>query len=339
MQSEVTQMDTPQPVGAADRTKNPLRPQRLDQIVGQERAKRLVRRALDSAVERIVPLDHMLFIAPSGTGKSTFSHVIGNELGVDVYEVEAPISHDTLLTLRTTMQRGDILRIEEIHQQGIMDRRGRQSSTQPEVLFSVMEDHVIPTEHGVLPFPEICVIGTTTDEGLLPDAFINRFPLRPRLQKYTVDELLTIVNWNAVTLGASITDAGAEVLARACRGVPREVNNYVKNARMFGTHIDEATALEVLDLNEVTPDGLTADMQAMLRFLYTRARRVNQGTGAVTYQASVNTIATAIGKSRDTKAVALRVEPYLIEKGYVQVGHGGRLLTDAGVDRAKELCQ
>jgi Holliday junction resolvasome RuvABC ATP-dependent DNA helicase subunit len=93
----------------------------------------------------------------------------------------------------------------------------------------------------------------------------------------------------------------------------------------------------VLDVNGITTDGLTADMQAMLTFLYTRARRQNKRTGEVTHQASVNTIATAIGKSRDSKAIAIRVEPYLIEKGYVQVTHGGRILTDRGCARAERL--
>jgi Holliday junction resolvasome RuvABC ATP-dependent DNA helicase subunit len=92
-----------------------------------------------------------------------------------------------------------------------------------------------------------------------------------------------------------------------------------------------------LDLNGVSPDGLTADMQDTLRFLYTKAKRT--GPDGVRYQAGVSTIATAIGKSRDTSAVTLRIEPYLIEKGFLQVAHGGRVLTDAGVARAKALVE
>ena len=101
--------------------------------------------------------------------------------------------------------------------------------------------------------------------------------------------------------------------------------------------IDADVAAEVLfDLNGVTEDGLTRDMQNMLTFLLTKGKRV-KADGEVVYQASVNTVATGIGKSRDSKAIALRVEPYLIEQGYLQVGHGGRNLTDAGVKRAEEL--
>jgi Holliday junction resolvasome RuvABC ATP-dependent DNA helicase subunit len=99
---------------------------------------------------------------------------------------------------------------------------------------------------------------------------------------------------------------------------------------------DQRLALEVLEVNGIADDGLTPDMQAMLTFLYTRARHESRD-GEVKYQASVNTIATAIGKSRDTKAVALRVEPFLIRLGFVQVGPSGRRLTDAGVERARQL--
>lgn len=323
---------------AEERTRNPLRPAKLDEIVGQDRAKLLMETAINAAYRDKQPLGHTLIVAPSGTGKSTFSHVIANELGVDVYELEAPVSRDTLLELRLQMYEGDILKVEEIHQQGIMERRGRESATQPEILYSIMEDRTMPTPNGVLPYPRITVIGTTTDEGLLPDAFINRFPLRPRLDPYSFEQLVTIAYVNARTLGGSITAEAAEILARASRGVPRHINNFVTNAVMFNPQIDGEVAHQALEVNGITRDGLTPDMQAMLKFLYSRARHV-RGDGEVKYQASVNTIATAIGKSRDSKAVALRVEPFLIEKGYVQVGHGGRLLTQAGQQRAVELLE
>lgn len=326
----------PAPTGALDRTRNPLRPWWLSDVVGQDTAKELMTAALHRAYARREPLPHTLLVGPSGTGKSTFSHVIANELGVDVYELEAPVSGDTLLELRTTMQRGDILKIEEIHQQGIMDRRGRQSSTQPEVLYSIMEDRTMPTATGILPFPEITLMGTTTDEGILPDAFINRFPLRPRLERYSPEHLRLIAEHNARVLEAQITPDAAQLVADASRGVPRQINNLVKNAVIFGDFIDPPLIRKVLRLNGITEDGLTADMQAMLTFLYERAKQTT-GDGEEKYQASVSTIATAIGKSRDAKAIALRVEPYLIERGYVQVTHGGRRLTDAGIVRAKEL--
>jgi Holliday junction DNA helicase RuvB len=325
---------------AEDRSRNELRPTTFDEIVGQEDAKRLMTRVLENSRRKNRLLDHVLLVAGSGLGKSTFSHVIAGYLGVDVFEVEAPVSHDTLMELREQMDWGDILRIEEIHMQAVQERRGKSSSTQPEVLFSVMEDRVIQTAGGVLPFPEITVIGTTTDEGMLPDPFVNRFPLRPVLVDYSERELRLIARMNADRLGISLSDRACEMFASASRGIPRQINNYLKNAESLSPatgRINTALAREVLhDLNGVTDDGLTRDMQGTLTFLYTKAKQTN-GDGEVKYQASVGSIATAIGKSRDVKAIQLRVEPWLIKQGFIQVTHGGRRLTDLGIERARNL--
>lgn len=324
------------PSNTSARSSNPMRPRSFRGVIGQDPAKRL----LQAAVAQGAPMPHALFVGPSGFGKTTLAHVVAEELGTSVYDIEAPVSLSTLLELRETMRDGDILNVEEIHQQAIMQRRGRDAATEPETFYALMEDRVIPTQEGPLPFPKITVIGTTTDEGMLPDAFVNRFPLRPRIVRYTEDQMILMAARNAHVLGLSIKRNAARLLATASRGTPREMNNLVINVGLFmygRTVITTSNVETVLELNGITPDGLNQDMQAMLTFLYTRAKRVNKTDKSVVYQASVNTIATAIGKSRDSKAIALRVEPWLIEKGYVQVGHSGRLLTDAGVVRAAEL--
>lgn len=332
------ELTTPQPVSTSDRSKNPLRPETFAEVIGQEHAVAMMERVVESCVRRDVPLDHVLLVGAAGTGKSTFSHVIAHELDVDVYEVEAPVDRDTLLELRTTMRDRDILRIEEIHQQAIMERRGKSAATQPEVLYGIMEDRVMVSGAGLLDFPEITIIGTTTDEGMLPEPFLARFPLRPRLEPYDHASLVKMARWNGDKLGIIVTPSAAEMFASASRGVPRQVNSYVKNAAMLTEDVVDAdTAQEVLrDLNGVSSDGLTPDMQKMLIVLYEKGRREN-AKGEVFYQASVNTIATMIGKSRDSKAVCLRVEPFLFQEGWVQIEHGGRRLTDAGVKRAQEL--
>ena len=327
------------PARSHERQRNRLRPDTWDDIIGQVPAKRMMKRACDACFLQKRPLDHTLLVGPGGTGKSTFSHVIANDLGVDVYELEAPVDSETLLRLRTTMCDGDILKVEEIHQQAIMERRGRQAATQPEVFYAIMEDRTIPTATGILPYPEITVLGTTTDEGMLPDSFVMRFPLKPRLVAYTLEEAKRIATMNAERLDMQLEPGAAEIFARASRQLPREVNNLMRYAAILGAvdgRISERDALEVLVDTGVTRDGLTADMQAMLVQLYTKGRR-ETADGEVRYQASVTTIATLIGKSRDAKAVQLRVEPYLIERGFVQVLHGGRALTDAGVQRARQL--
>ncbi len=328
------------PVSTEDRSGNELRPVTFDDIVGQDKAKHLIRRMVSVAKARQRPLDHILLVGPNGTGKTTFAHVVAHELGARVYQLEAPVSADTLLELSQVMEDGDVLFLDEVHQQAVGDRRGKSSNTQPEVLFSVMEDRTLPTGGGVIQFPHITIMGATTDEGVLPDAFINRFPIRPRLETYTEDDMVEIARVNATRLGMLVSLDVARMFARASRRVPREINNFVRNAAILTDRvIDADLAFEVIhDLNGLTDDGLTRDMQEMLKFLYIRAKRVT-GHGEVRYQASIGSIATASGKSRDQKAIQLRVEPWLIECGYIQVLHGGRALTDTGVLRAMELVQ
>jgi Holliday junction DNA helicase RuvB len=326
------------PMPTTDRSHNPLRPSYLADMIGQDQMRALLLRLIAAAKAKGRPLDHMALVAPSGYGKTTVANCIANEMGTDVYQVEAPVSHETLMALREVMQDGDILFLDEMHQQGIMDRRSRDSSTQPEVLFSVMEDRTIIAGSGVLSFPAITVIGATTDEGRLPDPFLNRFPIRPEYEPYSIVDLSVMADVFAQALGATITTEAAIRFAYACRGVPRVLGNFVRNAEALATGaIDEALAIEVIeDLNHTTEDGLTLDMQKALVFLYQKCRQ-RRGDGTIVYKSGVGAIARAIGKSRDVKAVELRVEPYLIEQGYLQVGHGGRFLTDNGVTRAVEL--
>jgi Holliday junction resolvasome RuvABC ATP-dependent DNA helicase subunit len=330
----MTQAVSPVSSGAG----NPLRPTCLADVIGQERTKRLLGRAIDSVYERRRPLEHTLLLGPSGTGKTTLAMTLGAEMKVDVYHLSAPISFDTLASLRTLMYAGDLLFIDEIHLQAIQERRGKTAGTQPEVLFSIMEDRTLVTPSGVLPYPEITLIGATTDPGLLPEPFLNRFALRPVLEPYTDPDLARIVRANANVLEVALTEPAVMVLVRASRRVPRECNNLVRSASILhkpGATVGEREALDVLQMLGLTTDGLTPQMQAMLRYLLASPRNTRDG---VLYSASVGSIATGIGLARDRKAVELHVEPWLIQQGWVQVQAGvGRILTDRGVERARRL--
>lgn len=330
----------PKPTSHDDRSANELRPELLTQVVGQDQVKDMLERVVISSVKRSVPLDHILLVGPAGTGKTTLANVIANETGKDCYQLAAPVSMETLMGLRAVMQEGDILFVDEIHMQAVQERRGKEAMSSPEVFLALLEDFKLMTNEGMLDFPRITVIGATTDPGRLPDPFLDRFPLQPRLDRYSARDLGLIGENSALKLGLDISSDVSYMFGKAARRTPRIVNNYIRNASAIcgaDRKIDEAMADEVLDkLNGTTRDGLTREMQDTLVFLFSKCRR-ERSDGEITYSASISTIATAIGLSRDTKAVQLRVEPYLIEEGFLQVGHGGRCLTPTGIRRAGEL--
>lgn len=331
----------PQPIGVDNESKNRLRPRSFSEVVGQDTAKQMMQRVIEAASTRNgAALDHTLLIGPAGTGKTTFATVIAKELGRDCYQLAAPVPLDALIELGEVMQDGDALFIDEIHMQAIQERRGKEAVTSPEVFLTLLEDGILMTPRGMLPFPDITIIGATTDPGRLPDPFLDRFVLQPRLSDYSKRELALIAERNAATLGLTLMPGVADTFAGASRYTPRLVNNFVRNADSLAPpdkYIPEIIADEVLAMNQTTHDGLSREMQGTLTFLYKRCRRERQGDGEVSYQASINTIATAIGLSRDTKAVQLRVEPYLIKEGFIQVGGQGRSLTPMGLARALEL--
>jgi holliday junction DNA helicase RuvB len=337
--AEAKDAEAPTPVGHNERSQNDLRPERLDQVIGQEEAVELLGEVLATAKARQEPLDHVLLIGPAGTGKTTLANCIANESERRCFQLAAPVSLDTLLQLAKVMEDGDVLFVDEIHQQAIMERRGKESISQPEVFLSLLEDFVIATQGGMLPFPRITVIGATTDPGRLPDPFLDRFPIEPVLHPYSERALAVIAENAARRIGLTLMPGVAEMFAAAARRTPRVLLNYVRNADKLAIdrYVVQPIAERVLfKLNGVTSDGLTRDMQSMLLFLYEKCER-KMGDGEVRYQASVNTIATGIGLSRDTKAIQLRVEPWLIQAGYVQLGSGGRLLTHDGIWRARQL--
>lgn len=319
-------------------TSNPLRPWLLQDVIGQRELKDLLRRIIDVAKARNEPLDHVLLTGAAGTGKTTMGYVVAHELGTQVYQLEAPVTAEQLLELRSVMHDRDVLIVDEVHRQVVTDRRGVGSTAGAEVMYHLMEDRTLVTETGVIDFPAITLVACTTDEGKLPPSFLDRFPLQPKLRPYSDDDMIEIAEANGKALDIEITPSATVVFADAARGNPRIMNRYVKNALSLNRgRIDAMLAVEVVSiLNSTTADGLNADMQGMLTFVFQHGRREGRD-GTVAYQASLDNIATALGKSRVTQSVALYVEPYLIQCGFVTVQPRGRTLTDTGIQRAKEL--
>ncbi len=224
------------------------------------------------------------------------------------------------------------------HQQAIRERRGKESISSPEVFLRFLEDFVLATSHGMIQFPRITVIGATTDPGMLPDPFIDRFPIQPHLMPYSEAELAKIALMNAERLGVHLDREAAAVFGRAAQ-VPRYVNRFMTNAAALGDsdRITADFAREIItDANNMTLDGLTYPQQRILKYLYQHAKREN-AKGETAHVASLPSIATGIGLPRDPKSIQLRHEPQLISRGYIQMSSAGRMLTDSGINRAREL--
>lgn len=320
-----------------DGASNPLRPATLDAMIGQTKLKPLLRRLTSNARLSGQPMDHLLLVGASGTGKTTTALVVAHELGARAFCLKAPLDMGTLSALRGSARDGDVVFVDEIHMQVSGDRRGITQACDPESFYLLLEDGVLATPRGHLPFPRVTWIGATTDVGLLPEPLTNRFPIQPRLAPYTESEMTQLAAANAQALKLTLRTGVAAMFGRACRLNPRQANSYMRAASALGTGtVDSALAREVIeDLSGCTLDGLTPSMQTVLKFLYTSGRR--EAKGVVTYSASVNTLATACGHGRDTKAVALLVEPWLLQRGLLEVRHAGRTLTDKGIERAREL--
>lgn len=322
-------------------SRNPLRPFTLNEMIGQEKLKPLLRRLIDRAKSARRPLDPLLLVGAAGTGKTTTATVVAHELGTRVFELKAPLTTDVLMALRSSAQDCDVVFVDEIHLQVSGDRRGLTQAADPEAFYRLLEDGTLSTPTGPLDFPRVTWIGATTDVGLLPIPLSDRFTLQPRLSPYTKEEMAEIAVVNARALDLAPAEGVALMFAVASRGIPRQVNQYMRAAQMLAGIALPATisvelAREVIeDLFSTTLDGLTESMQVVLRFLYSHCRRDTKN-GTI-YTASVNTLATAAGHGRDTKAINLLVEPYLLQHGLLEVRPTGRTLTYAGVERARQL--
>lgn len=318
---------------------NELRPRLLADVIGQERLRSLLRRLINASKSTGRPLDHLLFVGAAGTGKTTLAGVIANEIGKQVFELKAPLSTDVLAALGRSAKEGDVVFVDEIHMQVSGDRRGITQACDPESFYLLLEDGLLATPTGPVKFPKITWIGATTDVGLLPQPLSDRFVIQPRLSPYTTSDLIKIGEANAKALGVNCDKGVYSLFAGASRGVPRVVNNYMKAARQLSDgFVTNSLAREVVrDLFSTTLDGLTDSMQTVLTYLYRFCAR--ESKGETIYTASVNNLATAAGHGRDTKAISLLVEPYLLQQGLLQVRPTGRQLTPAGVERARRLIQ
>jgi Holliday junction DNA helicase RuvB len=299
-----------------------LRPQKLDEFVGQQQARSNLDVFIRAARERGEALDHVLFVGPPGLGKTTLAQILARELGVNFRATSGPViaKAGDLAALLTNLEDRDVLFIDEIH---------RLNPAVEEILYPAMEDFQLdliigegPAARSVkIDLARFTLVGATTRAGLLTNPLRDRFGIPVRLNFYTEGELEHIVTRAARVLGAGITPDGANEIARRARGTPRIAGRLLRRLRDFA-HVDGAKAIDravadkALGALEVDAAGLDAMDR---RYLSTIA--MNYGGGPV----GVETIAAALSEPRD--AIEDIIEPFLIQKGFIQRTPRGRLLT------------
>jgi Holliday junction DNA helicase RuvB len=312
IQTDVTQEDFP--------LEGSLRPQTLDEYIGQEKTKSTLKIYIEAARQRGDSLDHVLFYGPPGLGKTTLSGIIANEMGVHMKVTSGPAIEKPgeMAAILNNLQEGDILFVDEIH------RLNRQVE---EVLYPAMEDFAIDIMIGKgasarsirLDLPKFTLVGATTRAGLLSAPLRDRFGVMHHLEFYTNEELQTIVLRSAEVLGVKIDTKGALEIARRSRGTPRLANRLLKRVRDFAqVKYDGNITLDVasfaLDLLEVDQYGLDKIDRKILSTLI-----VNFQGGPV----GLETLAAAIGE--DSGTLEDVYEPYLLQNGFLNRTPRGRM--------------
>ena len=299
-----------------------LRPQCLDDYIGQEKAKSTLKIYIEAAKQRHDSLDHVLFYGPPGLGKTTLAGIIANEMGVNMKVTSGPAIEKPgeMAAILNNLQEGDILFVDEIH------RLNRQVE---EVLYPAMEDFAIDIMIGKgstarsvrLDLPHFTLVGATTRAGLLTAPLRDRFGMIHHMEFYTEDELKLIIKQSAKVLNVKIEDAGATELARRSRGTPRLANRILKRVRDFAQVkyngvITETVAHTALDLMDVDTLGLDRVDRNILVTIIEKF-----GGGPV----GLDTLAASIGE--DAGTIEDVYEPYLLMKGLIDRTPRGRVAT------------
>ena len=306
------------------RIENHLRPQLLEDYIGQAKAKEMLKIYIEAAKARGEALDHVLFYGPPGLGKTTLSGIIANEMGVHMKVTSGPAIEKPgeMAAILNNLQEGDVLFVDEIH------RLNRQVE---EVLYPAMEDYAIDIMIGKgasarsirLDLPKFTLVGATTRAGMLTAPLRDRFGVVTRMEYYTVEELKMIILRSAKVLEVGIDENGAYAMARRSRGTPRLANRLLKRVRDFAQvkydgYITEEVADYALDLLDVDKEGLDQTDRGILLAMIGKF-----GGGPV----GLETLAASIGE--DPGTIEDVYEPYLLKNGFIQRTPRGRVVTDA----------
>ena len=306
------------------RIENHLRPQLLEDYIGQAKAKEMLKIYIEAAKARGEALDHLLFYGPPGLGKTTLAGIIANEMNVNMKITSGPAIEKPgeMAAILNNLQEGDVLFVDEIH------RLNRQVE---EVLYPAMEDYAIDIMIGKgasarsirLDLPKFTLVGATTRAGMLTAPLRDRFGVVTRMEYYTVEELKMIILRSAKVLEVGIDENGAYAMARRSRGTPRLANRLLKRVRDFAQvkyngYITEEVADYALDLLDVDKEGLDQTDRGILLAMIGKF-----GGGPV----GLETLAASIGE--DPGTIEDVYEPYLLKKGFIQRTPRRRVVTDA----------
>ena len=299
-----------------------LRPKLLQEYVGQAKAREQLEIFIGAAKKRGEALDHVLLFGPPGLGKTTLSHIIAAELGVNLRQTSGPVLEKPkdLAALLTNLEANDVLFIDEIH---------RLSPVVEEILYPALEDYQIdimigegPAARSIkLDLQPFTLVGATTRAGMLTNPLRDRFGIVARLEFYTPEELARIVTRSAGLLGTPMDAAGGFELARRSRGTPRIANRLLRRVRDYADvkgdgHITLDIANRALTMLDVDPQGFDVMDR---KFLEALIHRFDGGP------VGLDNIAASIGEESGT--IEDVIEPYLIQQGYVQRTPRGRIAT------------
>jgi Holliday junction DNA helicase RuvB len=313
-----------QEINQEEKLENTLRPQCLDDFIGQQKLKDNLKVFIEASKKRHEPLDHCLFYAPPGLGKTTLAHIIAKETGGNLRTTSGPVLERVgdLAAILTNLSEGDVFFIDEIH---------RMNHLVEESLYPVMEDFELdiiigqgPSAKTIkLPVPKFTLVGATTRAGMLSSPLRDRFGIIEHLNFYNEDELVKIVKRSGIIMKVEIDEDGAFEIAKRSRGTPRIVNRLLRRVRDFaeiktGGKINKQIAMESLDLLGVDEAGLDK-MDRLL--LSTMIEKFDGGP------VGIDTIAVSISEDADT--ISDVYEPFLIQSGFIARTPRGRIATES----------
>ena len=299
-----------------------LRPKGLREYVGQAKAREQLEIFIGAAKGRAEALDHVLLFGPPGLGKTTLSHIIANELGVNLRQTSGPVLEKPkdLAAILTNLERNDVLFIDEIH---------RLSPVVEEILYPALEDYQIdimigegPAARSIkLDLQPFTLVGATTRAGMLTNPLRDRFGIVARLEFYSAEELTRIVTRSAALLDVPMEEGGAMEIARRSRGTPRIANRLLRRVRDYAQvkgngRVDASTADKALAMLDVDPQGFDVMDRKLLEAII---HRFDGGP------VGLDNLAAAIGEEPGT--IEDVIEPYLIQQGYLQRTPRGRTAT------------